>query len=74
MSNMCKCEEITELEGNEALDYIDSHLVKIKVDGKNWEITYKCPFTAIKWLKDYPHSEYHGGGSPRLRKLPLVDQ
>lgn len=73
MKNECRCEEISELEGNDALDYIESHLIKIKVDGKKWEITFKCPLTDIMWLKDYPHSEYHGGGSPRLRKLPLKE-
>lgn len=67
----CLCKEINELEGNEALDYINSHLLQIKSDGKNWQITFECPFTGIQWLKDYPNSEYHGGGSPRLRKLPL---
>ncbi|MGH8570805.1 MAG: Imm27 family immunity protein [Gammaproteobacteria bacterium] len=25
--------------------------------------------TGDRWLLDYPESEQHGGGSPRLRKL-----
>jgi hypothetical protein len=66
----CKCADITELEGNEALDYVKQHLMEVFVDGKTWEIEYECPNTGIRWLLDYPHGEYHGGGSPRLRKLP----
>jgi hypothetical protein len=65
----CKCPELTELEGNEALDYAEQHLMEIFVNGKTWETEYKCPDTGVRWLLDYPHGEYHGGGSPRLRKL-----
>ncbi|MCZ2290046.1 MAG: immunity 27 family protein [Anaerolineales bacterium] len=67
----CNCQNISELEGNAALEYIESHLSKIRVDGKTWQVFYECPLTGIQWVKDYPHSEYHGGGSPRLRRLPL---
>lgn len=72
MKKVCKCEEMSELEGNAALHYIKQHLEMI--EGKDWQIIYQCPITKIKWLLDYPHGEYHGGGSPRLRKLPLIDQ
>lgn len=67
----CKCKELFELEGNDALDYIQSHLQTILVDGEKWRTLYECPLTQIQWLEDYPNSEYHGGGSPRLRKLPI---
>ncbi len=62
---------MTELEGAKAKEYCLNHLETISTDGENWLITYKCPVTGIQWLQDYPHSEYHGGGSPRLRRLPL---
>jgi hypothetical protein len=68
----CKCPILTELEGNDALDYAELHLVEIFVNGRTWEIEYKCPDTGVRWLLDYPHSEYHGGGSPRLRKLDIT--
>ena len=33
----CKCLELTELEGNEALHYVEQHLVEVFVSGKTWE-------------------------------------
>ena len=65
----CICQEITELEGNDADEYAKNHLKEISVDVENWQVTYECPVIGLKWLKDFPHSELHGGGSPRLRKL-----
>jgi hypothetical protein len=67
----CICQKITELEGNDALDYAENHLEIISIDKDNWQTLYECPVTGIQWLKDYPDSEYHGGGSPRLRKMPI---
>jgi hypothetical protein len=65
----CMCQAISELEGNEALEFIGDHLQTIFVDSEIWQSLYECPITHIYWLKDYPDSEYHGGGSPRLRKI-----
>jgi hypothetical protein len=62
--------EPEQLEGNEAIAFAERNLRKLQVDGLNWEIQYEDPITGEKWLMDYPHSEAHGGGSPRLRKLP----
>jgi hypothetical protein len=59
-----------ELHGNEAIAFAELHLRKLDVDGLNWEIAYEDPTTREKWLLDYPNSEAHGGGSPRLRKMP----
>ncbi len=69
--NICFCNNIAEIEGVDAQEYCSNHLKTISIDGKNWLTTYECPVTSIQWLEDYPHSEYHGGGSPRLRRLPL---
>lgn len=44
---------------------------EIKVDPINWVAYYIDESTAEKWIKEYPHSEYHGGGAPRLR---LIDK
>jgi hypothetical protein len=68
---ICFCNDIDEIEGVDAQAYCSKHLKKLFVDGKKWQITYICPVTDIQWLEDYPDSEYHGGGSPRLRRLPL---
>ena len=38
------------------------------MNATGWETEYEDPKTGAIWVMDYPHSEYHGGGSPRLRK------
>jgi hypothetical protein len=65
----CRCAEINELDGAEAEIYAQNHLKKIRVDGELWQIEYECPDTDARWLMDFPQSEYHGGGPPRLCKL-----
>jgi hypothetical protein len=67
----CRCETLTQLEGMEAYSYAEEHLCKVQVLSGGWEIEYVCPDTGKRWLLDYPHGEYHGGGPPRLRSLPL---
>ena len=67
----CMCHDISELEGNEALEYIEDHLQVIYVNSDIRHTLYECPITRVKWLKDYPYGNDHGGGSPRLRKLHL---
>lgn len=71
LENKCFCNEIDELNGVDTEKYCDNHLKKVSVDPASWLITYICPETDIQWLRDYPNSEQHGGGSPRLRKLPI---
>lgn len=56
-----------ELNGKEAYDFAETHLRK--VNSKDWEIEFEDPRTGELWLMDFPQSEYHGGGPPRLRKL-----
>lgn len=70
----CRCTELIELEGNEALDYAEQHLVEIFVNGKTWEVEYECLDTGTRWLMDYPQGEYHGGGPPRLRKVNIPSE
>lgn len=67
----CICQDVFEFTGNEALAYAENHLKTISIDKNNWQTLYECPITGIQWIEDYPYSEYHGGGSPRLRKLLL---
>jgi hypothetical protein len=66
----CKCNEISFLKGAEAKEYAEGHLQKVKSNSETWEIEYVCPVSLKKWLLDYPQSEYHGGGPPRLRIIP----
>lgn len=46
-------------------------LIKVKTDPDKWETEYRDEATGEIWVLDYPHSEQHGGGSPRLRKKPF---
>ncbi len=62
---------MTELHGNKANEYADDHLVKTQ--GKNWLIFYKCPDTGVEWMMDWPQGYLQGGGTCRLRKLPLEE-
>ncbi len=68
----CRCPDVEELDGAAAQDYVREHLEEIEVDKVQWEILYRCPVTAIEWLCDFPHSERHGGGPPRLRRLSVL--
>ncbi len=44
-------------------------LKEIKTDAVNWVTYYFDERTNEKWIKEYPHSEYHGGGAPQLRLI-----
>jgi hypothetical protein len=59
-----------ELNGAEAVEYAQLHLKEVRVDAEAWEISYVDEKTGERWLMDYPHSEFQGGGSPRLRRAP----
>lgn len=67
----CRCETLTQLQGAEAISYAKEHLQEVRIDPVAWQTEYVCPDTGKRWLLDYPHSEAHGGGPPRLRSLPL---
>jgi hypothetical protein len=58
-----------QFRGEEALRYAKVNLREIKVDAEKWETEYLDEKTGEKWILDYPESELHGGGSPRLRKI-----
>jgi hypothetical protein len=45
------------------------NLKEIKIDAVNWVTYYVDESNGEKWVKEYPHSEYHGGGAPRLRSV-----
>ncbi|WP_145362495.1 Imm27 family immunity protein [Stratiformator vulcanicus] len=70
----CKCDEISEINGASARTYADLHLKSISVDTNLWLEHYQCPSTGILFTMDYPESDYHGGGPPRLRKGTSPDK
>lgn len=49
----------------------ETQLKKIKTDSVNWVVYYLDEINKEKWVKEYPESEYHGGGAPQLR---LIDK
>jgi hypothetical protein len=57
----------TEFIGEAALRYANT-LKKVRVDADAWTIWYFDEVTGEVWVMDYPESEIHAGGSPRLRK------
>jgi hypothetical protein len=44
-------------------------LNQVKVDSTNWTVFYIDTLTNEKWVKEYPHSEMHGGGAPILKRI-----
>lgn len=62
-----------ELTGAEAAIYINENLKQARIDYEKWETEYIDEKTGERWIKDYPHSELHGGGPPRLRKVDKAD-
>ena len=57
-----------ELHGAAAQRFAEARLEKVAVDAVAWTTTYCDPADGSIWVMDYPHSEVHGGGSPRLRR------
>jgi Immunity protein 27 len=57
------------LEGEAAIRYAETKLKKVRSDPEKWEVEYVDEATGEKWLLDYPNSEEHGGGVPRLRRI-----
>jgi len=61
----CRCKEVLLVEGADVEPYVE-HLREVRVDVAKWEVFYECPITGALWVKTYPESEAHGGGSPYL--------
>ena len=45
------------------------NLKQVQVDSTNWSVFYIDILTNEKWVKEYPHSEMHGGGEPILQLI-----
>ena len=65
----CACLTLFRLTGNQAEDYAAEHLVEENVDPTAWTVTYRCPDTGRRWLRDSPDSHLQGGGPPTMRQL-----
>ena len=56
------------LEGEEMFEKMQT-LKQIEVDAENWLTFYIDEINGDKWVKEYPESEYYGGGAPQLKLL-----
>jgi hypothetical protein len=66
----CECAVTpSELNGVQADDFSRGHLSEDWVNVVQWTAGFTCPETGQRWLRDSPHSELHGGGPPRLRRV-----
>lgn len=69
----CRRRDIQRLDGRQAQDYAAAHLEETQIDVVAWTKRYRCAQTGAEWLMDYPHSEAHGGGPPRLTRITEIN-
>lgn len=53
---------------------VDNHLVRIRTENHGWDTILRDPIDGRCWRLDYPHSDMHGGGPPRLTCIPSASQ
>lgn len=71
----CRCNSTELIVDPDADEYVLGHLTYVRtLQPGSWEDEFVCLETGAKWLADHPHSELHGGGPQRLRKLPASSQ
>ena len=66
----CRCNEATELYGDEADRYATEHLVAGRSDTARLEQRFSCPDTGRVWKLDYPDRTEREPGQARLRTEP----
>ena len=66
----CMTKEIVDAAA--IFEMLDERLVKVAVDQSGWRLLYRDRNTGQLWQLDYPQSEMHGGGPPRLRELTIT--
>jgi len=62
----CRCNDVTELYGDEAETYAREHLVTDEVRTEAFEELLSCPDTGRQWRLDYPERTEREPGSARL--------
>ena len=65
----CRCNEVEELYGDEAEQYVAEHLVRDETRTEAMEELYSCPDTGKRWLLEYPEKTDRDPGQARLRAL-----
>ncbi|HET6990518.1 MAG TPA: Imm27 family immunity protein [Bacteroidia bacterium] len=59
----------TIIESGPEIELKLKRLKEIKIDATNWVCYYIDELNGEKWIKEYPNSDYHGGGAPILTKI-----
>jgi hypothetical protein len=68
----CRCNELTELHGEEALEYA-THLESVAAERGAWLV--RCPATGVEWVEDFlpDPTTREWIGICRLRRFPLAN-
>ena len=67
----CRCNDLTELHGDEALEYT-MHLESVAAEGGAWLV--RCPVTGVEWIEDFllDPAAREWIGVCRLRRFPVA--
>jgi len=64
----CRCNDLTELYGEEAERYARDHLASDEVRSESFEEDLSCPDTGARWRLDYPERTEREPGQARLAR------
>jgi hypothetical protein len=64
----CRCNDVTELHGDEAESYAREHLRTDEVRTNALEEDLSCPDTGARWRLDYPERTDREPGQARLAR------
>jgi hypothetical protein len=69
----CRCQDVSELHGDEALAYVEHHLRRVRQEHGAWLLV--CSLTGQEWVEDFPRDTATKGwvGTCRLRRFPWHD-
>lgn len=66
---MRKGEPIADAVCKQINTLTDTFFIKLGHDSSGWLTLYRNPENGSLWELDYPQSEMHGGGPPRLKLI-----
>jgi hypothetical protein len=64
----CRCNDVTELYGDDAERYAREHLHTDEVRTEAFEELLSCPDTGARWRLDYPERTEREPGAARLAR------
>ncbi len=65
----CRCNDVTELYGDEAESYARDHLHTDEVRSEAFEELLSCPDTGRRWKLDFPDRTQREPGQARLTTI-----